>query len=86
MKRTRLKPMSDKRRGQMNIYSEARRKFLQGAPCRIQGCLRPACDLHHVKGRGQFFLDESTWLAVCRVHHDWIHQNPAEARKQWLLA
>lgn len=44
-------------------------------------------DIHHVKGRvGSNYLDESTWLAVSRFSHDWIHSNPKRARELGLLA
>jgi hypothetical protein len=34
-------------------------------------------DVHHKAGRrGSNLLDESTWLAVCRTHHDAIHTLP----------
>ncbi len=42
-------------------------------------------DVHHVKGRGKFYLDESTWMAVSRESHRWIHNHPKEARELGLL-
>ena len=36
---------------------------------------------HHKKRRGKFLLDNSTFLAVCMEHHDWIEQNGKEAEK-----
>lgn len=47
---------------------------------------RTATDIHHVKGRlGGNYLDVSTWMAVCRTCHDWIHQHPKEARAAGML-
>lgn len=44
-----------------------------------------ATDIHHVKGRGKYLNDESTWLAVSRTAHIWIHNNPSKARALGLL-
>lgn len=43
-------------------------------------------DIHHVKRRGRYYLDESTWLAVARSSHRKIHDNPRWARELGLLA
>ncbi len=43
-------------------------------------------DLHHVKKRGKYYLDESTWLAVGRKIHQHIHDAPGWARAEGLLA
>ncbi|MEK6882702.1 MAG: hypothetical protein AABY22_23975 [Nanoarchaeota archaeon] len=51
-------------------------------------CAKHAVEVHHTysgKDRDKYFLDESTWLAVCRHCHDWIHINSKEARKLGLL-
>lgn len=36
-------------------------------------------DIHHVCGRGKYLLDTSTWMAVSRKAHDYIHANPKES-------
>lgn len=46
----------------------------------------PSTDIHHVKRRGRYYLDESTWLAVARSSHRKIHDNPRWARELGLLA
>lgn len=38
-------------------------------------------DVHHMKGRGEFYLDTTTWLSTCSKCHAWIHANPAEAKR-----
>ena len=30
--------------------------------------------------RDAFYLVQSTWLAVCRNCHDWVHAHPKESR------
>lgn len=44
-------------------------------------------EIHHRNGRsGKNYLDEKTWMAVSRIGHEWIHQNPREARARgWIL-
>ena len=44
----------------------------------------PATEIHHTycgKDRSKYYLDTSTWLAVSRDGHNWIHDNPKEARE-----
>ena len=62
-----------------------------------QGCYRDAfgvfsrapesCDVHHKAGRtGTNYLDQSTWLAVSRHEHEWIHAHPSLAREAgWMI-
>ena len=38
-----------------------------------------ATDVHHMKGRGKYHLDTTTWLAVCRNCHMWIEENTVDA-------
>lgn len=91
LKRTRVKRVSDKRKEQNKIYSERREIFLkahQNCECGRPECIdeitkqvRKSEDVHHKKGRGKYFLDESTWLAVARVCHQWIETHPLESKE-----
>ena len=48
----------------------------------------PATEIHHTycgKDRAKYYLDESTWIAVSRDGHNWIHDNPKEAREKGFL-
>lgn len=51
------------------------------------GWMPRATEVHHKAGRsGKNFLDESTWMAVSREGHRWLHNNPREARARgWIL-
>ena len=89
-----MKQISDRRRAQLAVYSVQRRAFLKAHPvCQVARYipgLNPKArsrDIHHTAGRyGGNYLNESTWLAVCRKAHDWIHSHPKEARaKGWLV-
>ncbi len=87
MKRSPLKPMSDKRRKEARIYSKLRKEFLEEHPyCEaanvpVQNCEGHSEDVHHIAYRGKNYLNVETWLAVSRVCHTWIHEHPNQARK-----
>lgn len=90
--RQKLAQRSDKRIEQDKIYSEKRKKFLEDHPmCQIHItgiCTTYSTDVHHKfsgKDRNKYFLDESTWLSVCRICHGFCHANPQKAREAgWL--
>ena len=86
MKRTKLKPVSDKRKVQNAEYSQLRKVFLQGKRCAVFPNLA-ATEIHHTNHReGERLNDTEYWLAVSREGHEWIHRNTKEAReKKWLL-
>jgi hypothetical protein len=49
----------------------------------VAGCTNGATDVHHKfsgSDRDTYYLIQSTWLAVCRACHSWIHENPEKAR------
>lgn len=86
MKRSPLKPVSDKRQAQLREYTKLRRNFLKACPvCEV--CQKgKSWDIHHKAGRiGKRLLDQFYWLAVCRTCHDLIHSNPAWAREQGFI-
>ena len=63
-------------------YSKLRREFLlDKSVCRanIYRCSVQATDIHHMKGRGKYHLDISTWLPVRRSCHTYIEEHPEEA-------
>ena len=89
--RKRIPKVSKKRRGENAYYASKRREFL----ARFRWCAvsprlfgeeaAPATEVHHRAGRiGKNFLDESTWLPVCRDGHNRIHANPLCRPPQWL--
>lgn len=46
----------------------------------------PSEEVHHRKGRGKYYLDTSTWMAVSSAGHRWIHDNPKLAyERQYML-
>lgn len=81
---TPIKAKSDKISALDQLYTVARKKFLEqhsGCEARLSGCTLNATDVHHKKGRGQYYLDKETWLAVCRSCHTWIELHPIEAKE-----
>lgn len=98
-RRTRLNPVSEKRR---KVSSE-RRRFVHnvlndrprceaGALVRIHDrghrCFGYSTDVHEVltRARGGDILDPENVRAICRRCHDWIHEHPAAALELGLLA
>lgn len=77
--------VSEKRKVENIKYSAQRIVFLgkpENQTCPITGW--PATEVHHKwcgKDRAKYYLDESTWMAVSRDGHNWIHDNPKEARE-----
>lgn len=84
VRRSALRKASVRQRDVIRVYSKLRKKYLEIHPlceCDLPGCTRKAVEIHHKKGRGKNTTDVSTFLAVCRSCHDWIHNNPKEAKE-----
>tara|TARA_R110002012_G_scaffold316651_1_gene531854 strand:- start:254 stop:523 length:270 start_codon:yes stop_codon:yes gene_type:complete len=65
-----------------NMYTKLRIEYLSNngiCHAKIHRCTLHATDIHHKKGRGEYHLDTSTWLPVCRNCHMWIEENPSDA-------
>lgn len=77
-----LRPTCERWTERWNVISD------RGPSVIVTGtCGRIADDVHHLKGRlDGNYLDDLTWLPVCRKCHDWIHAHPKEARELHLLA
>jgi hypothetical protein len=42
-------------------------------------------EIHHTycgKDEAKYYLDESTWIAVSRDGHNWIHDNPKGSKRK----
>lgn len=84
-RKSRLKPVSKKHSARLREYMKLRQVFLVENPvCEVTARLKdeavPATEVHHMKGRGRYLLDTSTWLPVSREGHQLIHNNPKWAR------
>lgn len=80
---TPIKKFSDKRQKENAAYSALRKVFLEQHPNCVPSfseiCSVRATTIHHKKGRGEYFLDTSSWLPACMGCHEHIERNPALA-------
>ena len=55
--------------------------------CEAPGCIKPSADVHEklTRARGGDILDPLNVLALCRSHHDWVHDHPEKATEMGLL-
>lgn len=86
-KRKAIKPVSDKRKAQNAQYLRQRKAFLERRPyCEIEGCGKPATDVHHGAGKeGEWLLREEFWWPACRCCHEKCEQNRAWAKERGYL-
>lgn len=78
-----IKPISDKRKTEIQQYTILRKEFLSDPKNQICPITKqPTTDIHHMKGRvGSLFLDTRYWLAVSREGHIMIEENPQWAKE-----
>ena len=75
---------SEKRQVSDQLYSKLRKLFLERYPycqAKLDGCLTHSTDVHHKSGRDDNYLNQDTWLSVCRTCHQWIELNPIKAKE-----
>lgn len=85
-----IKKISTRQQKLNAAYSAQRKVFFHGHPyCEAMiyedaenMCTGFATDVHHKKGRGEYILDERTWLAVCRNCHHFIETHPEWAKEK----
>jgi len=81
--------VSKKRQVEQLQYQVLRTEFLskpENKICPITN--QQAIEVHHTycgKDRAKYYLDVSTWLAVSRDGHNWIHDNPKKSRELGFL-
>jgi len=79
-----LPKISKKKEIENQEYSILRVEFLTKHPtcqAKLPGCTVLSTDIHHMKGRGKYTLDISTWLSTCRTCHTYIENNPDVAKE-----
>lgn len=90
LRKTRLAPMSKKRRKESRRYTALRVEFMaKHRHCEVcvpGVCRNTAQDVHHVEGRGINLNAVESWVAVCRPCHDYIHAHGSWARENGYLA
>jgi len=84
--RTPIKKVSDKRKREGKEYVCKRLDFLlTHIMCEVENCDQRATQIHHVRGRYKFYLDESTWMACCARCHTYIETNREWAKSKGYL-
>lgn len=84
-----INKLSKKRQVEELRYKVLRIEFLgkkENQICPITN--QQAIEVHHTycgKDRAKYYLDVSTWLAVSRDGHNWIHDNPKKSRELGFL-
>lgn len=85
-----MKKKSSKKVKLDNEYSKLRKLFFQEqtnkfCKARLPGCNINATDIHHKEGRlGVNYLDEDTWIPVCRSCHAYIHDKLSSEEREIL--
>lgn len=83
----RISKKSSKQEKRDELYYILNKEYLRAHPmCEahlidLAGCTTYATEIHHKKGRGEYYLDSTTFLAVCRCCHSWIEKNPIQAKE-----
>lgn len=83
-KKAAIRPMSKKLAKERKMYRELRQEFLEKPEnmfCAVYPSI-PADQIHHMRGRGKYLNDTSTWLGVSGPGHEWIEQNPKLAKER----
>lgn len=89
-----IRPISKARKPAKDSYNKVSKEWKNGRMCACIGlresqngeliCSRKShyCnDIHHARGeRGALLTDQRFWVPVCRIAHNWIHNNVDKAR------
>lgn len=80
-----ISKVSEKRKKENQLYSVLKWNYMKRRPyceASLTGCQTTAIDIHHLYSgadRSKYFLDDSTYKAVCRSCHDKIHNELSSA-------
>lgn len=86
LKRTKLRPVSEKRQGQKARYLDERARFLAQFPvCQCCGQAESTEAHHKAKRDGGRLTDWRQIMAVCHPCHRHIHANPEWSYEQGFL-
>lgn len=87
--RKRVNPVSEKQSSlneQYKIIADDYKKRNPECKAKVSpNCTKDTADIHHTRGHGKYFLDETTFLPVCRSCHIWIGDNHKEAEAKGLV-
>lgn len=80
-----IKSVSTRLQKLQAIYGKLKKVHIKANPyceAKIEGCTGLAVDIHHRKGHGEYFLDSTTFMSVCRNCHREIELRPAWAKEK----
>lgn len=87
MKRSRINPVSKKRREQIPQRSALREAQLRRRPdceARLSNCTRKATDVHEIINRSQrstSWLEPELFVSLCRSCHQWVTEHPLWSKR-----
>jgi len=85
-KPVKIKPVSDKKAKELAKYRVLRDEYMKSKECcEYPDCNQKPTDLHHKKTRKYHLCDVSIFMALCRKHHNFIHENDALSREMGFL-
>ena len=75
--------MSDKQAERLKEYRIVRDEYLKQNPnCEFPECPNRSQDLHHGAGRvGDLLTNTKYFVALCRLHHQWVEEHSKEAKE-----
>lgn len=77
------KPVSEKRKGQLDEYNAKVKKWKEGKTCVMcdwEGLKKPCEHAHHPAGReGERLLNFAELVPLCAKHHIWVTEHSKEA-------
>jgi 5-methylcytosine-specific restriction endonuclease McrA len=89
VKRSRMKPVSDKRRKRDAVYPERRQQVWERANGMCEHCgMAPMGEVHHIAGRGGPHPDPhrlENLAGLCSPCHARVHREPEWARSVGLM-
>lgn len=82
-KPVKISSASKNRRAALERYRRLRDKYFEEHPvCEFPGCNSKEITLHHSRGRiGSFLTDKRYFKSLCWPHHQFVEENPSEAKK-----
>ena len=85
-KAVKIKKVSKKREKELRVYEKVKAEFFEThTKCEFPNCEVEHVTLHHQKGRiGDNLTNAEFFKALCWVHHQWVEENPAEAKEMGL--
>lgn len=89
--RKKVNPVSEKQKGKNAEYNARVKEWkMENPECKAkcnQYCTKDTDDCQHLRGRGKYLMDETTWMPVCRSCHTYIGDHSKEAyEKGWALS